>query len=1000
MSIHNDTIGSIWRRWDLHIHAPGTKLADAYGGKDAGTEQIKDETWKAYLQTLEDSEVQVFGITDYFCFDSYFEVVRRYKEQFPEGTKVFLPNIEFRLSDNISEDGTHVHAHVLFDNDLEVSSQDNFTAFLTELKTHKTKGNVKVSCNSLKDGDFDSATISMAGLQEALAEVFGDTGNYIIVTAANNDGLRMVNKKSNRSLSISDELDKASGAFFGSPKNAEYFLETDRYEGEEESEPKPVYSGSDAHSFDELKRLSGDEPDFPPTWIKADKTFRGLRQTLFEPEARVFIGERPEVLVRQSREATRFISRLEVAPVPEYDGENGTWFDNVSISFNPELTAIIGNKGSGKSAVADIIALLADSRQEKHFSFLANDRDNRKFRSPGYAENFEGHLYWKNGAIATQTLDQSIDLSNPEGVKYLPQNYFESLTNEIEVNAFRREIEDVVFSHVDESDRMGKSSFAELEEFKTLQAKQDISTLKARLRELNIEIVDLESRADPAFKRSIQAKLKSKEREHYALEKSKPKEVPKPDDETDKQKKVNEALDKKNSLVSDLVSKGKEAVDKLSDLKLTLQKLATFKESVSGLSSHLAAQQGEIEAQCKELGLDASSILKYKIDVSSIDKKVHSVSAEIELLESDSKPSFGDDTDYQKLSSIPDLRAAHSFVFGQIKELKETLSAPHRRHQSYIQAVNEIEAKQQELMGDEQSPKPDTINYLKRQLSYIENELKQQINAKTDARDKTSREIFAAKTKVRSFYEGLKERVGTRLADINTDDFTVTIEASFVPSGSFAEDFFQFVNQGVKGEFRGNVEGGKKLQGIMSGVDWNDVDSILQFIREIVEQLKKQPLEAQVKDIKKLYDFLFSFEFFDAKYELRLGGKNLNQLSPGEKGLLLLVFYLHLDKEKTPLIIDQPEDNLDNDSIFTVLAKCIREAKKTRQVILVTHNPNLAVGADAEQVLYVRLEKHKNYKFSYESGAIEKPQINDHIVKVLEGSRPAFVQRRLKYQIS
>lgn len=144
---------------------------------------------------------------------------------------------------------------------------------------------------------------------------------------------------------------------------------------------------------------------------------------------------------------------------------------------------------------------------------------------------------------------------------------------------------------------------------------------------------------------------------------------------------------------------------------------------------------------------------------------------------------------------------------------------------------------------------------------------------------------------------------------------------------------------------------------------------------------------------------MFSFEYFDSRYELRLGGKNLNQLSPGEKGLLLLVFYLHLDMEKTPLIIDQPEDNLDNDSIFSVLANCIRVAKKSRQVILVTHNPNLAVGADAEQVLYVTLDKAADYKFTYESGSIENPRINDAIVKILEGSKPAFVQRRLAYQI-
>ena len=88
-----------------------------------------------------------------------------------------------------------------------------------------------------------------------------------------------------------------------------------------------------------------------------------------------------------------------------------------------------------------------------------------------------------------------------------------------------------------------------------------------------------------------------------------------------------------------------------------------------------------------------------------------------------------------------------------------------------------------------------------------------------------------------------------------------------------------------------------------------------------------------------------------------------------------------------------------NDSIFSVLAKCIRQAKKNRQVILVTHNPNLAVGADAEQIIYVKLEKHKNYRFTYECGSIENPAINDAIVKVLEGSRPAFIQRRLKYQI-
>jgi len=83
-----------------------------------------------------------------------------------------------------------------------------------------------------------------------------------------------------------------------------------------------------------------------------------------------------------------------------------------------------------------------------------------------------------------------------------------------------------------------------------------------------------------------------------------------------------------------------------------------------------------------------------------------------------------------------------------------------------------------------------------------------------------------------------------------------------------------------------------------------------------------------------------------------------------------------------------------------VLARCIRDAKKRRQIVLVTHNPNLAVGADAEAVVYVKLDKADKYKFSYETGSIENPKINARIVEVLEGSQPAFVKRRLKYGIA
>ena len=127
-----------------------------------------------------------------------------------------------------------------------------------------------------------------------------------------------------------------------------------------------------------------------------------------------------------------------------------------------------------------------------------------------------------------------------------------------------------------------------------------------------------------------------------------------------------------------------------------------------------------------------------------------------------------------------------------------------------------------------------------------------------------------------------------------------------------------------------------------------------------------------------------------------MNNKELQQLSPGERGLVLIIFYLALNKEKEPIIIDQPEDNLDNESVYTKLVPCIIQAKKDRQVIIVTHNPNIAIACDAEQIIISRIDKENN-KITYKSGSIENPEINSKVVDILEGTRPAFDLREKKY---
>ena len=153
----------------------------------------------------------------------------------------------------------------------------------------------------------------------------------------------------------------------------------------------------------------------------------------------------------------------------------------------------------------------------------------------------------------------------------------------------------------------------------------------------------------------------------------------------------------------------------------------------------------------------------------------------------------------------------------------------------------------------------------------------------------------------------------------------------------------------------------------------------------------------KIVDKQGFYDYLFSLEYIGVSFKLKMGNRDLSELSPGERGIVLLIFYLALSKNKMPIIIDQPEDNLDNQSVYSKLVPCICKAKQKRQVIIVTHNPNIAVACDAEQIIYCNMDKN-SFSISYEAGAIEDPIIKNRVIDVLEGTMPAFDLRRKKYE--
>jgi len=124
-----------------------------------------------------------------------------------------------------------------------------------------------------------------------------------------------------------------------------------------------------------------------------------------------------------------------------------------------------------------------------------------------------------------------------------------------------------------------------------------------------------------------------------------------------------------------------------------------------------------------------------------------------------------------------------------------------------------------------------------------------------------------------------------------------------------------------------------------------------------------------------------------------------SKLSLGQNAVALLLIILNASKELSdnrPLIIDQPEDDLDNTYIYNTLVGEFRRSKNDRQIIISTHNPNIPVASDSENILV--LKYNGAYGYLYKNGALDDPEINESVLEVLEGGEEALKKRNDKYR--
>jgi ABC-type lipoprotein export system ATPase subunit len=1019
--------GSEWRKWDLQVHTPFSALNNGFGSDFSAYA-------KQLIEKACNENIAVVGITDYFTIQGYTALNELLSDDAALKALVgdelaeraagilFLPNIELRLSTIVRNQrgaDSRVNFHVFFSDSVSPAHIEEH--FLRELKftadanTGSEDERWALNPQNLAElgqrlkaqhSNFQSQTDMFVGMMNAIVDhsevskileskpsIFKD--RYLLCLPCDEDlskcswdgqghlARKLLIQKSHMLLSSND----GTRAFALGKRHASL----DDFKAEFKS-LKPCIHSSDSHTFEEM---------FCPdngrhTWIKADPTFYGLRQILNEPDDRVFVGDVPPSLTRARRHATRIATNVEIRKTAAATTTE-KWFD-ASIPLNSELVAVIGNKGSGKSALSDILGLLGNTPRYEAFSFLTT----AKFRRPknNKSRQFKASLTWADGtADSVPSLDANPSPDAVEKIKYIPQSYLEDICNEIGAGKggrFYDELQQVIFSHVPEVERLGFGTLDELLTHRSEETNQAIAQHVANLQERNALIVATEERSLPQHRKAIEAQLAEKQRELNAHTATRPAEVPKPDADPTALQLSQVAAEELERNQAELRAIELE-IASLRASDLVAAKSYSSAEKLAGKLKNLArnvdAFIAETKPEFEELGIAASDVVMFKVDATAINELLEALGTERADISLKLAAETIDGPEFKRKEAA-----------ATIEGLQAQLSAPQRAYQAYLQLVKDWEDGQAAIIGTDDAI--GSIKYLQKQLIDLDG-LPSYLLTLRKQRDRKVLEIFREKQKLRDYYETYYGAVQSFLMLhplAASERFRLTFNVSMAESG-FSEAFLGRLNRRKVGPFMGDEEGAAEMKRLLDNANFDSALGILRFTRALFAKMAERGGKALlVKDqlrqgvaVQEVYDFVYSLGFLSPIYNLRWDGKGLEQLSPGERGNLLLIFYLLVDQDDIPLVIDQPEENLDNQTVFKTLVPCIKDAKKRRQIVMVTHNPNLAVVCDAEQIICASMLKDHENSVTYISGSIEAPIINGRVVDILEGTRPAFDKRDDKY---
>lgn len=457
--------GSQWNRWDPHIHTPGTLLNDQFRGS---------EGWDNYLDNLEAKTppIRSVGITDYYLTDNYERVLEfKMAGRLPDVGLIF-PNVEMRLDAAAKSGFINIHLLVSPEDPNHVQelgrilSRLTFSAYEDRFVCTRDELIRLGRCAEPTIGDEHAALregatqfkVNFAQLREVIRESDWARQNILVAVAGGSrDGTSGM--RTGADATLRKEIEKFSHVIFSSnPSQREFWLghgsasEADlrtNYGG-----LKPCLHGSDAHSMSEVGEPQSDRF----SWVKGEIDFDSLRQACIYPCGRVYVGPKPPATTMPSQ----VISSLDV--------EGADWIGTSRIPLNPGLVAIIGARGSGKTALAEMITTGCDGVPETVWATDSTHNSSFLTRARSYLGDVKVRLFWGGGDEVSRHLDGS-DSNGPTSfprVRYLSQQFVEELCSARgPTDGLIAEIERVVFEAHPHESRDGALDFDELRERRT-----------------------------------------------------------------------------------------------------------------------------------------------------------------------------------------------------------------------------------------------------------------------------------------------------------------------------------------------------------------------------------------------------------------------------------------------------------------------------------------------------------------------------------------------------